>query len=133
MSPIPSSLDLCSAQRRARRPKTSAPRKEGQRRKRAGRPPNRIAGWQARGEAGARHYQRLRDLPGLIALWPAEIADPSLPAARQIVGLLEKALRHERRRGISGHWSYDLSRHMALSAALKAEKARLKALEKAAR
>lgn len=66
-------------------------------------------------------YDRARDLPGLVPLWPAEIADHS-PAGRQhVIRLLRRALRAERRRGIGGHWSYDLARHAQLRAALAAE------------
>lgn len=93
----------------------------------------RISSWRARAERGAQNYCRARDLPGLIALWPAEISDPSEAATCRIISLLEKALRQERRRGVAGHWSYDLARHMALTAALKAENARLKRLRAAIR
>lgn len=34
---------------------------------------------------------------------------------------LARALRSERRRGLAGHWSYDLARHHALLQAFKAE------------
>ena len=74
----------------------------------------------------AQSYERTRDLPGLLGLWPHEIADMSVESTRRIITRLEKALRQERRRGVAAHWSYDLNRHMRLTSALKGEKARLK-------
>jgi hypothetical protein len=35
--------------------------------------------------------------------------------------LLMSALRRERQRGIAGHWTYDVSRHAALSKMLRRE------------
>ena len=75
-------------------------------------------------EAGAA-YCRARDLPRLLAIWPHEIEDLS-PAARvRLVAKLRAALRAERRRGLSGHWTYDLARHRQLLAAYRAEHALL--------
>ena len=71
--------------------------------------------------AGAKEYVRSRDLPGLISLWPAEIADVSTEGSLLILGKLRRALRAERRRGSAGHWSYDLNRHLGLWSAYKAE------------
>jgi hypothetical protein len=73
-------------------------------------------------------FDRETELPKLIGLWPAELRDYSLGGTARIVALLSKALRAERRRGAGGHWAYDLNRHMALSAALKVEEARLAVL-----
>jgi len=59
---------------------------------------------------------RAHDLLRLLPLWPHEVADQS-PAGRQrILTLLRRALRAERRRGLAGHWTYDLSRHAQLLA-----------------
>ncbi len=91
--------------------------------------PRKVMSWQARAVCGAKAYQRMRDLPRLLPLWPWEIADDSIKGTRRIVAALRKALRAERRRGMAGHWSYDLARHMALIAALKAEKQRLVRME----
>ena len=44
--------------------------------------------------------------------------------ARLALMKLRRALRAERRRGLAGHWSYDLNRHLGLSA-YKGELARL--------
>lgn len=66
-------------------------------------------------------YDRLRDLPGLIALWPEEIADMTTDGRTALIRKLRRALREERRRGVGGHWCYDLSRHAALLAAYRAE------------
>jgi hypothetical protein len=73
----------------------------------------------------ARHDPRLRDLARLLPLWPHEIADASLAGQRRICRLLMKALRHERQRGVAGHWTYDVGRHAALVRALRPELARL--------
>jgi hypothetical protein len=42
-----------------------------------------------------------------------------------VLGKLRRAPRAERRRGTSGHWSYDLNRHLAVVSAYKAELERL--------
>jgi hypothetical protein len=77
--------------------------------------------------AGASAYSRTRDLPKLIALWPHELDDESLEGCRHVLAKLRRALRAERRRATSGHWSYDLNRHLGLVSAYKGELARLKA------
>ena len=70
-------------------------------------------------DAGARIYLRARDLPKLIALWPRELADESPEGRLHVLGKLRRALRAERRRALSGHWSYDLNRHLGLLSALR--------------
>ena len=80
--------------------------------------------------AGAKEYVRSRDLPGLISLWPAEIADFSAEGSLLILIKLRQALRAERRRGSAGHWSYDLNRHLGLWSAYKAELVRLETAQK---
>lgn len=77
-------------------------------------------------------YDRKRDLPGLIALWPWEIEDDSLESHRRIVDLLQRALRLERKRGIERHWTYDVARHARLLAAYRSESANLGAKLRAA-
>lgn len=59
----------------------------------------------------------------LLPVSPAEAADQSREGCLRIAVLLKRALRSERRRGASGHWSYDLQRHLALMRALKVEEA----------
>jgi hypothetical protein len=68
-------------------------------------------------------YLRTRDLAMLLPLWPREIEEASMSTAaqRRIVTRLHAALRHERRKGLSAHWDYDLSRHAALIVAFRAE------------
>ena len=80
-------------------------------------------------EAGAAAYARARDLPKLIALWPHELDDGSSEGCRRILVKLRSALRAERRRALSGHWSYDLNRHLGLLSAYKGEMARLSRLK----
>jgi aspartate aminotransferase-like enzyme len=70
-------------------------------------------------------YLRARDLAKLLPLWPGELADTSPTAHRRLVSRLHAALRHERRKGLAGHWDYDLSRHAALIVAFRAEAAGL--------
>lgn len=75
--------------------------------------------------AGAAAYQRSRDLPGLIRVSPEA---GTVEELRVIVAKLERALRAERARARSGHWTYDLNRHIALHQAHRAESAMLAAL-----
>jgi hypothetical protein len=80
-------------------------------------------------ERGAAAYLRSRDLPRLIALWPWELEDQSPDGFRRILAKLRSALRAERRRASSGHWSYDLNRHLGLISAYRGELAGLSRLE----
>jgi hypothetical protein len=57
-----------------------------------------------RGEAIAR----------VLPVWPHEIDDRSEDGRRRLLARLARALRAERRRGVAGHWTYDLARHAAL-------------------
>ena len=77
----------------------------------------------------ARPYDRLSQLPKLIGLWPSEMQDYSAAETLKILTLLRKALRSERSRGRSGHWTYDLNRHLALAESVKAERAHLRELD----
>ncbi len=73
-------------------------------------------------------YNRSTDLPGLLPLWPEELADASVAGRTKLLQMLQRALRAERQRGVGGHWAYDLSRHASLVAALRSERAALSAL-----
>ncbi len=75
--------------------------------------------------AGVEAYDRSRMLPRLARATPAEIADGSTAMRRVLLARLVRALRSERNRGRSGHWSYDLNRHIGLSQACRAERAML--------
>jgi len=70
-----------------------------------------------------RRYDRARDLPKLIGLWPWELGDQTLAGHEQLLKLLRRALRRERQRGLAGHWTYDLARHTALLKAYQSEAA----------
>ena len=70
-------------------------------------------------------YDRTRDLPALVALWPSELLDFTPPGTQKIISRIRLALRAERVRGRSGHWTYDLQRHLALVRAYKAERSSL--------
>ena len=72
--------------------------------------------------------ERRLALVRLVPMWPAEIDDLSVLGRRRLVGILERALLAERRRGRAGHWTYDLARHGALLAAWRRERAALDAL-----
>lgn len=63
----------------------------------------------------------MRDLPGLLHLFPAEIERLDNKSSKTILERLRKALRAEKRRGQQGHWRYSLSRHIGLAQAVKAE------------
>lgn len=81
--------------------------------------------------AGAIRYERARHLPRLIRAVPEEIAANDAETARAIIARLVRALNGERRRGRSGHWTYDMNRHIALMQALAAERATLSRLTEA--
>ncbi len=63
---------------------------------------------------GSARYDRCVELSRVLALWPHELDDQSAEGRRRVVARLARALRAERRRGIAGHWTYDLARHMEL-------------------
>jgi hypothetical protein len=71
---------------------------------------------------------RERDLPKLLALWQHELDDLSAEGRRRILARLRRALRAERRRALSGHWSYDLNRHLGLLSVSKGDLAGLSRL-----
>lgn len=81
----------------------------------------RVTQTSSRSGAAAREYKRTRDLPRLLGVWPREIHNMSEAAVFRIIVKLRRALRAERHRGLTGRWSYDLARHLALAKALKAE------------
>ena len=70
-------------------------------------------------------YDRTRDLPALLPIWPAEVRDLTPETHHRLIQRLRRALREERRRGLAGSWTYDLARHVRLNRALKAELASL--------
>ena len=80
-------------------------------------------------KAGAGVYQRTRDLPRLARVLPGEIAAESAEGLAVILTRLERALRAERNRAKSGHWTYDLNRHIALRQAYLAERQRLEMMK----
>lgn len=75
-------------------------------------------------------YDRERDLPRLIRLWPDEVKSSEPETLGMIVRRLHAALRAERQRGLAGHWTYDLARHSQLYAAYRAELHSLNAIHK---
>jgi len=79
-------------------------------------------------KAGAEVYDRARDLPRLTGLAPRDFQTGTIEASMAILTRLERALRSERNRARSGHWTYDLNRHIALRQAFLAESERLRIL-----
>jgi hypothetical protein len=67
-------------------------------------------------------YDRRTELARILPLWPAELADDSPRGRQLILAKLRRALRAERRRGIAGHWTYDLARHVELLRVYRLEK-----------
>ena len=68
-------------------------------------------------------YDRMRDLPRLLRMWPHEVAALGEADRGALIERLRQMLRNERKRGLSRHWSYDLARHAALLRAYRAESA----------
>jgi hypothetical protein len=64
--------------------------------------------------APRRPYDRQTELPRVLPLWPHELNDESADGRWRVLGKLRRALRAERRRGVAGHWTYDLARHAEL-------------------
>jgi hypothetical protein len=80
-------------------------------------------------KAGAASYDRRRDLPRLIRIDPLSELSETAEGAAAILARLKRALRAERCRARSGHWTYDLNRHIALRQAYLAEAERLRAMK----
>jgi hypothetical protein len=59
------------------------------------------------------HNRRVA-IANVLALWPHELEDESPGGRQRLLARLRQALRAERRRGLSGHWTYDLARHVEL-------------------
>ena len=76
--------------------------------------------------AGRPAYNRSRDLPRLLGLWPEEVGHLAGSGLEAIVARLAALIRAERRRARSHHWSYDLNRHGALITAFESECATLR-------
>jgi len=71
-------------------------------------------------------YDRVRDLPRLLLIWPDQLADRSAAGSAKIVDQIKSMLRRERQRGRAGDWTYDLARHRHLLIAYRAESAALR-------
>ena len=75
--------------------------------------------------APQQRLDRRAALGRLLPLWPHELADESPQGRLRVIARLRKALRAERRRGLAGHWTYDLARHIELVRLYRAEAAAL--------
>jgi hypothetical protein len=71
--------------------------------------------------APQQRLDRRAALGRLLPLWPHELADESPQGRLRVVTRLRQALRAERRRGLAGHWTYDLARHVELVRLYRAE------------
>lgn len=71
-------------------------------------------------------YDRNRDLPRLIQVWPEQLTSTNPIDRLAIVRKLYAALRAERQRGRLRHWTYDVARHSQLLAAYRRELEHLK-------
>jgi len=78
------------------------------------RPPDSNTARASPGPARERAYDRTTDLPRVLPLWPHELDDETPEGRRRILARLRRALRAERQRGLAGHWTYDLARHVEL-------------------
>lgn len=74
--------------------------------------------WRAEGEESARFLRASAALQLMVGLDLKTILAAPLDARRTILPRIKLALRREHLRGIARHWSYDLSRHIALKQAL---------------
>jgi hypothetical protein len=90
----------------------------------------------ARDEAVSHHDERRertasdsarKELASLIAAWPWELGDTTIEGQAWLLQRLRRSLRIERQRGITGHWTYDLTRHARLLRAYRSELASFKA------
>ena len=75
-------------------------------------------------------YDRNRDLPRLLALWPEDAARLARSDLADVISRLARAIRAERRQALAGRWTYDLARHAAL---IRAHSTELEALRHARR
>lgn len=72
-------------------------------------------------DGGAQNYNRAHHLHRLLGRDGNEFWTQDEGSRQAALARLRRALRSERNRGRSGHWSYDLNRHIGLLQALKAE------------
>jgi hypothetical protein len=75
--------------------------------------------------ADAEVYVRERDLPKLLAVWPKELHDHSIPGTERLIARVRTVLAATHAANLRGHWSHDVNRHIALLAALTAEQEQL--------
>lgn len=71
-----------------------------------------------------RELERAAGINGIF-VWHGSLArltSTDIDARKVLVEHLTAICRAERRRGLAGHWTYDLARHNAIAALLKTEK-----------
>lgn len=79
-------------------------------------------------DQGAHLYRREVMLPRLLPDAIHAAGDNQIEHTKWLCLRLLAALRRERRRGRSGHWSYDFNRHVGLLQAYRAERRHLQEL-----
>ena len=73
-------------------------------------------------------FDRRAALTRVLGLWPGEVDDLSAAGRQNMLAKLRRALRAERRRGVAGHWTYDLARHVELLHLYRQELAMVRAM-----
>ncbi len=68
----------------------------------------------------------LKPLPWLMGAAPPELVDRSYYGRAALIAKLMHFLAAERRRGLTGHWTYEVARHRTLLAIYKREKEALR-------
>jgi hypothetical protein len=71
-----------------------------------------------------RHLQpgSAHDALRLLPVWPKALSNRTPEGRRNLIAIIERELRKERRRGIAGDRAYDLARHVKLVHLLRQER-----------
>lgn len=77
-----------------------------------------------------RHLQpaSAQDALRLLPVWPKDLSNRTPDGRRNLIAIIERELRKERRRGIAGDRAYDLARHVKLVRLLRQERHSLLAI-----
>lgn len=71
-----------------------------------------------------RHLQSAsaQDALRLLPVWPKDLSNRTPDGRRNLIAIIERELRRERRRGTAGDRAYDLARHVKLVQLLRQER-----------
>jgi hypothetical protein len=72
------------------------------------------------------------DLVKTLPVWPKDLSDRSTAGRRNLIAIIEREMRKERRLGLAGSRAYDLARHAKLVRLLKEERHELVVLHRKA-